>query len=44
MSATRRSIEETIKLAILTAICDAVHEKVPNGQNGVMSIVVQRTY
>ena len=29
---------------ILTNICDAVHEKIPNGQNGVISMVVQRTY
>ena len=25
-------------------VCDVVHEKVPNCENGVMSIVVQRTY
>jgi len=24
--------------------CDAAHEKVPNHQNGVISMVVQRTY
>ena len=31
-----------ISLEVL--ICDAVHEKVPNGRNGVISMVVQRTY
>ena len=32
------------KIAILLiSICDAAHEKVANGQNGVISTVAQRT-
>ena len=29
---------------LIVIICDAAHEKVPNRQNRVISMVVQRTY
>ena len=29
---------------MIFSVCDAAHEKVPIGRNGVISMVVQRTY
>ena len=34
----------SLQKQIWNSICDIAHEKVPNGENGAMSIVVQRTY
>ena len=38
------SLEKDMRADEVINKCDAAHEKVPNGWNGVISMVVQRTY